>query len=200
MSSLDTSGDAISAMSTPIIEGQDYAPFYCEENVHRLLSRPELAGLDTWAVAVFVPGRSVPLLRQRLGQGPDRLIHWDYHVFALAKGGEGYRILDFDTTLGFCTPARSYLEAVFPEGVSHGPLLRHEILFRVMDGREYCRRLESDRSHMRGPDGRWLEPPPAWPAPGGCGSGSWPLDSILSPSPAGPGRLMDLKGLESFVT
>ena len=180
-------------------EGYEYCPFYCEENVYRLLSQPGLAGLETWAVAVFSPGMSVPVRRQRRGQGPEGLINWDYHVFALAKGDEGYRILDFDTTLGFSTPARDYLEAAFGEGHGDGDRHHGKILFRVMEGREYCRRLASDRSHMLGPDGTWLEPPPAWPAPGGCGAESWPLADMLAPSGSGPGRLMDLAGLESFV-
>jgi len=196
-------------------EGLEYVPFYCEENVWRLLSRPELAGLETWAVAVFSPGTSVPVRRQRHGQGPEGLIQWDYHVFALAKGDEGFRVLDFDTTLGFSTPARDYLEAVFREGhadhagpaagasaaqpVGDGDRRRGRILFRVMEGREYCRRLASDRSHMRGPDGDWLEPPPDWPAPRGCGEGSWPLADMIVPSEGGPGPRPRLAGLESFV-
>ena len=185
-------------------DGFDYAPFYCEENIYRLLPRPDFADLETWAVAVFSPGTSVPVRRQRRGEGPEGLIHWDYHVFALAKGDDGYRVLDFDTTLGFSTPAQDYLAAAF--GGGHEGEGRHgsdrdgcAVLFRVMDGREYRRRLESDRRHMRRPDGSWLAPPPAWQAPRGCGAESWSLDAILSPSDAGPGRLMDLAGLESFV-
>jgi len=190
-------------------ESFDYMPCYCEENVWRLLARPELAARETWAVAVFSPDGLVPVRCQRRGSGPEGLVRWDYHVFALAKGDDGYTILDFDTTLGFPMPARDYLEAVFTDG--HGSLgqrrgdgdgNRHhsKILFRVMEGGEYCRRLASDRSHMLGPDGNWLEPPPAWPAPGGCGAGSWPLAGMIAPSEDGPGRLMDLAGLESFVT
>ena len=41
-------GDPVSAMMPGMPEGLEYVPFYCEENVWRLLSRPELAGLETW--------------------------------------------------------------------------------------------------------------------------------------------------------
>lgn len=198
----------MAAMSPMDGEDFDYAPYYCEENVRRLLAQPELAARETWTVAVFDPEGSVPMRRQRRGSGPEGLVCWDYHVFALTDDEGGSSILDFDTELGFSTPARDYLTAAFPLGADgagggrspgdrdchgRGPL------FRVMPGAEYCRRLMSDRSHMLRPDGTWSAPPPSWPAPEGCGEGSWSLDEILSPSMDGPGTLLDLEELMAFV-
>ena len=181
-------------MTLPLTgDGFDYAPFYCEENVWRLLADPGLQGREAWAVAVFSPGGPVPVRRQRLGQGPEGLVLWDYHVFCVLRDGDGARILDFDTTLGFSAEASSYLRTAFPAEEGGSPL------FRVMEGAEYRRRLASDRKHMLRADGSWIAPPPAWEHPAGCGEGSWELDGMLSDSAQGPGRLMDRYAFGSFL-
>jgi len=180
--------------------GFEYAAFYCEENVWRLLAREELAGWETQAVAVFGRGPRVAVYRQKRGRPGDGLVLWDYHFFALARSGAERFVLDFDTSLPFMMGAREYLETAFPQGkgsASSDP--RYAPLFRVMPGREYLRRLFSDRSHMRRPDGSWLAPPPPWEPPSGAADESWPLASIRSPSGAGPGLLLGREGLAALL-
>ncbi len=170
------------------VSSLDYCPYYCEENVWRLLARPEFAGAETWALAVFGAGTSVPVLHQRLGRPGDGLVYWDYHVLALARQAGEVLVLDFDSDLPFPSPAADYLGAAFP------PAPR--TVFRLMDGRAYCHSLVSDRSHMRRADGSWLAPPPAWPSPEASpGVRPWFLAAILDPNLAGIGSLLDLEGL-----
>lgn len=143
--------------------GLDYQAFYCEENVWRLLSRPEFAEMASWAVIVSNASRDIVLLRQITGRPVDGLVHWDYHVFAvLAEPMAGRVALDLDSELPFPCPLGRYLEDTFPEGVQRAFAPR----FRVMKGSDYLLGLSSDRSHMRKADGSWLAPPPPWPAPG----------------------------------
>jgi hypothetical protein len=147
--------------------GLDYQAYYCEENVWRLLDRPEFANSATWAVLVSNEPRDVVTLRQRSGRSGDGLVHWDYHVFAvLADPIEGRVALDLDSDLPFPCRLGRYLEDSFPSGVQRA----YHPVFRVMAGGDYVRGLISDRSHMRRPDGSWIAPPPSWPAPG-AGSG-----------------------------
>jgi protein N-terminal glutamine amidohydrolase len=144
-------------------ESQDYQAFYCEENVWRLLARPELEELVSWAVIVSNESRNVTLLRQLSGRPVDGLVHWDYHVFAVATEPVAGRVaLDLDSELPFPCPLSRYLEDTFPEGVQRAFQPR----FRVLKGSDYVAGLSSDRSHMRRADGSWLAPPPPWPAPG----------------------------------
>jgi protein N-terminal glutamine amidohydrolase len=141
----------------------DYQAYYCEENVWRLLARPEFANMACWAVLVSNERRDVVTLRQRSGRSGDGLVHWDYHVFAVATDPiEGRVALDLDSELSFPSPLRRYLEDSFPSDVQRAYLP----LFRVIAGDEYVGSLVSDRSHMRRLDGSWIAPPPPWPAPG----------------------------------
>jgi hypothetical protein len=179
----------------------EYAPYYCEENVWRLLAREELAGWETQAVGVFGRGRTVAVYSQKRGRPGDGLVFWDYHVFALARSGAERFVLDFDTSLPFATGARAYLEESFPQRPDSSCLdPRHAPLFRVMPGDEYVRRLSSERSHMRRLDGSWLAPPPPWDPPAGAAEGSWTLAAIRSPGEAGPGLLVDREGLMAFLS
>ncbi len=193
----------------------EYVPYYCEENIWRLLSDAGVgagagagmgAGADptvgadktaAWAVLVFGSGPSFPMFRQRAGRRGDGLVFWDYHAFALAQTAEGAAVFDFDTELGWGIPATAYLAASFAaaDAEEAGPL------FRLLEGGEYARRLYSDRSHMRAPDGSWLAPPPPWPHPGiGLSEEDrWPLSRLIDPRRTEGGELMDLAGLRSFV-
>ena len=147
--------------------GLDYQAYYCEENVWRLLARPELQEAATWAVIVSNPVHKVILLRQLAGRPVDGLIHWDYHVFAaIAHPVMGRLALDLDSALPFPCPLARYLADSFPSDVQRAFAPR----FRVMKGGDYLAHLVSDRSHMRRPDGSYIAPPPPWPAPG-AGSG-----------------------------
>jgi protein N-terminal glutamine amidohydrolase len=175
-------------------EGQDYQAYYCEENVWRLLARPELEELVTWAVIVSNARRDVTLCRQLSGRPLDGLVHWDYHVFAVAaEPVEGRVALDLDSELPFpCSLAR-YLQDTFPSGVQRA----YEPRFRVINGADYLAKFSSDRSHMRRPDGTWIAPPPPWRAPGN----GWP--SLLKPwinmGIREPGTLYDRAGMAAFA-
>jgi hypothetical protein len=180
------------------LEGEvmDYVPYYCEENIWRLLS--QMSGQETWAILAFGRGPSFAMFHQKAGRSGDGLALWDYHVFALTKVVSGAKILDFDTELGFTSEASFYLEESFAsiEGdEDYAPI------FRVVDGSEYGRRFYSDRSHMRRTDGSWLAPPPPWPIPGAflAEQERWPLADLRNPSLTEPPSLLDLASLRAFV-
>lgn len=186
------------SLGLPARESLDYAPFWCEENVHRLLSRPELGERAAWALLVRNAAGRVAVLRQRAGRGAPGLVVWDYHALALVaappeSGAAGLLALDLDSTLAFPCPASLWLGRSFP--LSPPPGL--EPLFRLVSAREYVEELSSDRSHMRGPEGAWKAPPPPWDPPG---SGRAPnLLDWLDPSREEPGRILDRKALARFI-
>ncbi|MBP7095024.1 MAG: hypothetical protein KBC36_02920 [Spirochaetia bacterium] len=169
--------------------------FYCEENVHRLLGRPELAGRPAWALVVSNADRVVPMLRQLAGQPPDGLVLWDYHVVALvADARSGARVLDLDAMLGFPLPLKAWLRSSFAPRTP--PRLRPR--FRLIPAEDYLAGLVSDRSHMLNADGSWKAPPPSWPAPGAdSGRPNTLLDWVDLEKP-GPGLVTDLRGLAAF--
>lgn len=176
--------------------GLDYQAYYCEENVWRLLGRPEYAGLASWAVIVSNVPRDVVLLRQVAGRPLDGLVHWDYHVFAVvAEPIAGRLALDFDSELPFPCPLPRYLEDTFPIDVQKA----YEPRFRVLRGGDYVAGLVSDRSHMRKADGSWMAPPPRWPAPG-CDSGR-PSDFIqwTDALARSPGIVYDRARMDAFA-
>ncbi len=174
----------------------DYQPYYCEENVWRLLARPELVGSAAWAVIVSNASREVICLRQRSGRPVDGLVRWDYHVFAVATDPvQGRLALDMDSDLPFPCPLARYLGATFPPDVQRAFAPR----FRLLKGGDYVADFVSDRSHMRRPDGSWIAPPPPWPAPG-TGSGKPSL--LIEWTDVGrrsPGALYDSARMGAFA-
>lgn len=107
-----------------------------------------------------------PMLCQKAMADPATPILWDYHVILLLHG-EPAQILDFDTTLPFCSDLPTYLQQSFlPE-----ELVAEEYrpYFRLIPAQDYIREFRSDRSHMRTEDG-WSAPPPHWPTIGTGGS------------------------------
>jgi protein N-terminal glutamine amidohydrolase len=177
-------------------EKLDYQPYYCEENVWRLLSLPDLAGWEAWAVMVSNRRRDAILMRQRAGRPVDGLVHWDYHVFAVALDpAEGAVALDLDSDLPFPCAFGRYLEDTFPPD---GPS-RAEVRFRAIGAADYVGGLSSDRSHMRRGDGSWISPPPPWPAPGEGVEGGPNLMRWIDVRRRAPGRLCDARKLQSFV-
>ena len=130
-----------------------YWPFFCEENVWHLCSdRDSIPGPIEKRQVVFVSNarRQVAMRHQRAGSG--RAVVWDYHVVLLADD----RLWDLDTTLGFGISPALWLEESFPQG----PI---EPQFRLIDTPAFVASFASDRSHMRGRDGRPLKPLPPWP-------------------------------------
>ena len=174
----------------------DYVPFYCEENVWRLLQRPELEQTRAWALLVSNAERRVLFMRQRSGRPVDGLVQWDYHVVALIEGGaEGYLLFDLDSDLPFPCPLGAYLEASFPSDVQSVRSPR----FRVLGARDYVANLISDRSHMRRPDGSYLAPPPGWAHPGAGRSAKNNLMEWANMGIKKPGSLMSLEALRSIA-
>ena len=175
----------------------DYQAYYCEENVWRLLERPELREVATWAVIVSNEARDVVVMRQRTGRPVDGLVHWDYHVFAVvADPVQGRLALDMDSELPFPCSLGRYLADTFPADVQR----RNAPRFRVIKGSEYALGLVSDRSHMRRQDGSWVASPPPWPAPGeGSGRPSllmaWTNMGLRS-----PGALYDAARMAAFAS
>jgi protein N-terminal glutamine amidohydrolase len=140
----------------------DYQPFYCEENVARLVATPPADG--PWH-ALFITNekRAVALWSQKLTVG-DAPVVWDYHVVALQVGRDAAWVFDLDSTLAFPIELPRYLERTFrPLPREHADLAPR---FRLVAAAELARTFASDRRHMRTPDGAWLKPPPPWPAIG----------------------------------
>jgi hypothetical protein len=166
-------------------------PFYCEENIwYRCSSAP---GLLESARVIFVSNarRSVAVWHQRAAASPGVPVVWDYHVILVAPEAGAWQVYDPDSSLGVPTNALAYLEACFPAlppGQAH---LRPR--FRVLPAQVYREELRSDRRHMRGPDGRWLKPPP----PRACiGHGS-NLARFIDTETAFLGEVLDLEALRA---
>jgi hypothetical protein len=172
----------------------DYQPFYCEENVWRLLGRAELAGYPAWAVIVSSRVGRLLALRQKAGRRWDGLVCWDYHVFAVVEEPGGARLaLDLDTDLSVPYPLARYVEESFPP-MAESPA---QPCFRVIAGTDYSTLLATDRSHMRKPDGSYRMPPPPWPAPGGAQSNTFL--SWLDFSAARPGQIFERDEILAFA-
>lgn len=195
MSDLAAGGALAGSPALPPRSVCDYAPFWCEENVARLLGRPELAGRRAWALLVSNPSRTVALLRQRAGNGPRGLVIWDYHVVAcVAVAGARPLVLDLDSSLGYPLPAREWAEATIPKDRPES----QAALFRLVPAELYLRVFSSDRSHMRRADGSWQAPPPPWPAFGAGGPNT--LMELIDMARPRPGEVLDRAGLQAFAT
>lgn len=135
-----------------------YVAFYCEENVYRLAEDRSAAagGDDAFVVLVSNAERAVALTAQRAGRGDAAAVVWDYHAIY----AEGELIFDLDSLLGFPLEMERYEALTFPRTGDH-PLAPR---FSAVPAPAYLEAFSSDRSHMLGADGRYLEPPPAWPA------------------------------------
>lgn len=135
---------------------QDHQPFFCEENVLRLLQR---AALPADAAAVFVSNddRSVAMWGQRAAS--EDPIVWDYHVVALLPAHD--LVVDLDDRQQAAWPRRAWLAHAFREPLEP----RFRARFRIVPRGDLLARFSSDRSHMRDLQGRPLHAFPAWPAP-----------------------------------
>jgi hypothetical protein len=135
---------------------QPYQPFYCEENVWRLLQNP---AIPTPGAALFVtnPHQTVAVYGQRHAiRDP---VIWDYHVvLLLPRHGQ---VLDLDDREPGARPLADWLARAF----RRTDPAQHQAHFRMVPGPEFLRKFSSDRSHMRTADGRLRQPAPPWPAP-----------------------------------
>lgn len=64
-----------------------FVPYYCEENVYKLIEILESRCKETSShfAALFITSSSgiTPVWRQNAGTGPEELVLWDYHVITL---------------------------------------------------------------------------------------------------------------------
>ncbi len=147
-------------MTSPQRENYLYQACYCEENIWQLCQCAEFANSDVLVIAAL--GDYFPILWQKAATAPYSPVMWDYHVVLLwhAPNGKHY-ILDFDTTLPFCTPLAQYIQHAFFDENQLQPQMRPR--FRQLPAAAYVATLQSDRRHMQTPDG-WLAEPPTWPS------------------------------------
>jgi hypothetical protein len=137
-----------------------YQPFWCEENIWHLAQNPATVADERFVLLITGAKAEVACWQQRSGVDGVPVL-WDYHV-VLATRSERWQIWDLDGRLGFPVPAETWLGSTFP-----CPDLvpaRFQPRFALIPAADYVQSFGSDRAHMRGPDGRWLQPPPPWPA------------------------------------
>ena len=161
-----------------------YQAFYCEENAWWLCRD---AGRPCDGV-VFVSNarRQVAVYEQKRGNP----VLWDYHVVALRLRG-GARVCDFDSTL--CedvhvgVPLAHYLSRTFP---ALRPEYSHYLpVFRWVPADVLLRCFGSDRRHMMGADGSFVEPPPPWRSPTELTGIAHNLESFLDMASPSPGTV-----------
>lgn len=187
----------------------EYVPYYCEENIWRLLRRPRFVGRDVHALFIFGASGRVAVFGQRAGDPQyGGLALWDYHVVCLDR--ERKTVLDYDSAegaaCGFEIPAGRYFDAAFgplrradPEAAGYFPL------FRVVPRDEFIERFDSDRSHMLIGVGSYSAPPPPWPHPRCPESArALRLSGLIDPAASFPGlpfggRALSLDEARSFA-
>ncbi|MBX7080338.1 MAG: hypothetical protein K1X88_14170 [Nannocystaceae bacterium] len=148
------------------------APYWCEENAWHLCADARLASHRVDVIVVSNPARQVALFHQRAAPHPAAPVVWDYHVLLGSRDDQGRTwIWDLDTRLEFPADARAWLHATV-RALPGVPAAR----FRAVPASQYRAHFGSDRSHMRGRDGAWLQPPPPWPPIGA----SHRLDALLA--------------------
>lgn len=140
--------------------GYPYCPRYCEENIWHLAQEPFFAGAPCFVAVISNAARACLFWDQRMCDGPDEPVWWDYHVILLVRQG-GWLVYDLDTALPLPADAGTYLDRTFrmQEQLPIGIRPR----FALYAGGTYVDSFASDRSHMRDERGGWLSPPPDWP-------------------------------------
>lgn len=170
-------------------------PFYCEESIARLSGCEELMGLTAEVWTLCHGSGGFVMARQQKGEGELGLISWDYHVVLLVSDGSEHRIYDPDSQLGCPVPARRWLRESFPTLL--GLFAAPRPLVRVLEAGRYREILRSDRSHMMDDEGRWIAPPPPWPAPGSGSAGEASnVLALADPNSTQPGALIKLDELK----
>jgi hypothetical protein len=138
-----------------------YARFYCEENIWFLGQETVFAKFLKKVVFISNHPRRCVLFHQRGANSPELPITFDYHVILICDDG-GWQAWDLDSSLSLPTPLKEYLDMTFGKQTPNpGELMPY---FRIIDFEEFRSKFSSDRSHMRDSNGKWIAPPPAWPA------------------------------------
>jgi len=163
-----------------------HTPYYCEENIWWLAQDARFA--DKQAEVVFISNapRTVAFTHQRAAARAGDVVVWDYHVVLLVAG----EVWDLDCTLGAPLTLRAWLDASFGAEVHE----TYAPVFKRIDAGQYIAHFASDRRHMRGPDGAWQAPPPAWPI---IGEGRHALESFVEVGDERWGEVVSLGALRA---
>jgi hypothetical protein len=157
-----------------------YQPFYCEENIWQLCQQDAFHG--SHAIFISARGDTFPMLCQQASFEPAVPLLWDYHVVLLTAAP--HRIVDFDTTLPFCSDIGTYFRRSFIDEQQLPP--EHIPYFRIVPAAVFAEQFRSDRSHMKTATGWHAEPPP-WPQIGAGGSN---LLQIIDPDSTVMGEVL----------
>ncbi|CAD6333935.1 unnamed protein product [Miscanthus lutarioriparius] len=161
-----------SAMSSwPVgVSSFTHTPCYSEENVYMLCKElmrtgvADPAGTDLYVVFISNEEKKVPLWHQKAGHSDDGFICWDYHMICIQSRRSKGEVLDFvwdlDSDLPFPSPFIQYVSAGI-QPLSFGNS-RYARLFRVIHAPVFLRSFASDRSHMKDPEGNWIQLPPKY--------------------------------------
>lgn len=170
----------------------DHQPFFCEENVWRLVSHDDVHADFRWVVFITNTNRTCAFWRQEASDDPDRPIVWDYHVVAISADPEqGPMVWDFGCTIGTPIPFDVWARVSFPY-VGRLPE-KFDASFLVHDVATFRDEFASDRRHMLDPDGRPYRPFPSWKTIGqGHNLERW-MDMEAHPS-------IELGDLRNYVT
>lgn len=171
-----------------------YTQYFCEENIWQLLADARFADREAYAVFITNRDQQVAMWAQRAALALGMPVVWDYHVVAAVRGTSGFEVWDLDCTEGCPLPFVRWRERSFDAARQLPPKLRP--LFRVVRADDFRRRFSSDRAHMRGDDGAFVEPPPYW-EPIGASEEPPNLHRFLDLDTPFVGEVLDLAGLSS---
>eukprot|EP00112_Aurelia_sp_Birch-Aquarium-sp1_P017856 Seg418.14 transcript_id=Seg418.14/GoldUCD/mRNA.D3Y31 product="Protein N-terminal glutamine amidohydrolase" protein_id=Seg418.14/GoldUCD/D3Y31 len=178
-----------------------YTSCYCEENVWKLCEkiRDEQINDITEYYAVFISNatRQIPLWMQRQKiSDPLTPVVWDYHVILVRKcqNGDSF-VYDLDCILAFPCHIVDYANQVLRS--NKGLKKQYHRKFRVVQAPVFLSTFASDRSHMKKPNGEWIQEPPDYPAIR-TADDTMNLEDFIDMNPDfGEGQVKDLN---SFLT
>jgi protein N-terminal glutamine amidohydrolase len=131
-----------------------YTPYYCEENIYKLYSHPEMIGHECDVVFVSNPERRVLMFGQ---QRRYQWVEWDYHVILLV---DRCKVYDLDTVFGFPEGLANYKRLSFPSELPK----TFPAKAKLIPASHFLDCFYSDRRHMVDQSGEYRAPPPPWPA------------------------------------
>ena len=132
----------------------NYCPFYCEENIWHLCQDPQIRDSSNIVLFISNDAQSCAISNQKTGQ--DGLVIWDYHVVLYSRR----MIWDLDSMLLLPCPAVEYLNKSFDPGLDD----HYQPSFKLVNAEKYIGEFASDRRHMINQEGKFIQPPPNWPA------------------------------------